>query len=97
MPGQLLDMTPREFFNAVHGYAEQLEQDSKERWEQARLVAYYSIAAHIKKGKSMAQLIPLPWDKAPDKGPRPSDEEIEAMKRRILKSIPGWQTQLARS
>lgn len=90
-------MTPREFYNAVRGYSDQLEQDSRERWEQARLVAYYSIAAHIKKGKSMAQLIPLPWDKAPNKGARPSDEEIAALKFRILKSIPGWQTQLDRS
>jgi hypothetical protein len=98
-PAQFGDMTPREFSNMVQGYAEGLEQDSRERWEQARMVAYYSVAAHVKKGKTMQAVIPLPWDRpAYQKNPfadfpeRPTDEQLKALSEKLERNIMTWQT-----
>ena len=85
-------MTPREFSNAVRGYNEESEQRSREAWEQARLVAYYSVAAHVKGKKSMYQMIPLPWDKERhEEGEKPSREEVARFMYRLNKTAPGWQ------
>lgn len=85
-------MTPREFSNAVRGYNEEQEQRSRETWEQARLIAYYAIAPHVKKGKDMRGMIPLPWDKEtkPD-GQKFDPEEVKRFMHRLNKTVPGWQ------
>lgn len=91
-------MTPREFSNMVKGYGERIEHESRERWEQARMVAYYSVAAHVKKGKSMLQVIPLPWDTDPAKNKEKlSDEQVANILRKFEKTFPGWRTRSAHS
>lgn len=87
------DMTPREFSNSVRGYSEETEQRSREAWEQARLIAYYAVAPHVKGGKAMSQMIPLPWDKEGRKGTgeRPGLEELRKFMHRLNKTVPGWQ------
>ena len=90
-------MTPREFSNMVQGYAEGLEQDSRERWEQARMVAYYS--ARWKKSVKMKDAITLPWESpAYQKNPfadfpeRPTDEQLKALSEKLERNIMTWQT-----
>ena len=91
-------MTPREFSNAVRGYNQESEQKSREAWEQARLMAYYSVAPHIKKGKTMRSLIPLPWDsegmtdeaRRAQSGDTRSKEEKLAGLKRLYKTIGKW-------
>lgn len=93
-------MTPREFHNAVKGFAEQIEQDSRERWEQARMVAYYAVAPHVKKGKTMQGLIPLPWDKPTTQAnpyarfsERPTEEQLQELRRKLERNIRTWRIQ----
>lgn len=51
--------TPRFFHNFRNGH-DRIVQD---KWEQARLIAYYSFAAYPKKNiPGMAKLIPFPWE-----------------------------------
>jgi hypothetical protein len=84
-PAMFADMTPREFANAVTGYAQELEQASRERWEQSRMTAYYAVAPHLKKGQTMHSMIPLPWDASQTTSAygnfrtRPTDEQIEML------------------
>lgn len=87
------DMTPREFSNSVRGYSEEVEQRSREAWEQARLIAYYAVAPHVKGGKPMSQMIPLPWDKEAREttGERPDREALQRLMHRLNKTAPGWQ------
>lgn len=86
------DMTPREFSNSVRGYSEETEQRSREAWEQARLIAYYAVAPHVKGGKSMQSTIPLPWDKERHgEAAKPSREELQKFMHRLNKTAPGWQ------
>jgi len=92
---QFYDMTAREFRAAAKGYAERTEQEGRERWEQARMVAYYAAAPHLRKSKTMMSLIPLPWDRNPlaekfGPGERPTPEQIEQMFARLDK-IKKWQ------
>lgn len=49
---------------ALDGYSAERTERERGEWERARMVAYYSAAPHLKKGKAMKQLIPLPWDNA---------------------------------
>jgi len=83
-------MTPREFSNAVRGYSEEMEQQGRESWEQARMIAYYAIAPHVKKGRSMGSLIPLPWD-SPAKKTELDREAVAKFMHRLNKTAPGWQ------
>lgn len=92
---EFLDMTPREFSNAIDGYVKETEQRSREAWEQARLIAYYAVAPHVKGGKPMHRMIPLPWDKegreSTGTGEKPSREEVQRLMHRLNKTVPGWQ------
>lgn len=57
---QVLDMSPRELKNAIRGYYEQYDEQIKDGWERARLIAYYALG----NGKqNLKQTIPMPWDK----------------------------------
>jgi len=91
------DMTPREFANAVNGYAEDLDQASRERWEQSRLIAYYAVAPHMKKGKTMQATIPLPWDSRNTNEDGnylepPTEAQLMELMRKMDRNITTWQT-----
>lgn len=91
--------TPQEFYLRLEGHREKEKHDYRDQWERARLTAYYAIAAHIKKGKGMKQMIPLPWDNEhiADR-PTLAPEEVEDILKRFEKTLPGWRgRQLATS
>jgi len=86
---EFYDATPREFYNRLEGHRKAKEDEHKADWERARLVAYYAIAPHLKKGASnnMDKVIPLPWDHEklkPVKISKEKEEELHA----LLDKIP---------
>lgn len=58
-------MTPRQFYNCVKGY----EIRQRTGWEQTRMVAFYMIKPHIKKGKvfGLKDVMQFPWEKEKQK------------------------------
>lgn len=55
-------MTPRQFDNCVKGY----EIKQRTGWEQTRMLAYFMIKPHVKKGKhlSVKDVMRFPWESA---------------------------------
>lgn len=89
---EFLDFTPREFANAITGYVEEQEQASREQWEQARLIAYYSFIPYSKKKGSVTSIIPLPWDtqasnQYADFPVKPTNEQIQFLMQRLDKTL----------
>lgn len=87
--------TPQEFFLRLKGQRQQEEREYREHWEQSRMIAYYAVAAHVKKGKGMRQMIPLPWDSESSEGQKFDPEEVKRFMYRLNKTAPGWQDRLS--
>jgi len=52
------DETPCEFALRLFGHRQRQEQVDRAEWERARLVAYYSVAAHLKKQTTVQSFMP---------------------------------------
>lgn len=62
-PSELMRLELREFYAAYEGWSHLREQAMREGMEQARWHAAVTISPHIKDtGKSMIEMLPLPWD-----------------------------------
>lgn len=59
-----LKSTWREIVCTIHGYHQRVKNQARVTWEQARMVAYHSLIAHVKKGtlKDPKDLIRFEWD-----------------------------------
>jgi hypothetical protein len=61
---EFLNMTPRFFANAIEAY----ELNQRERWEQMRMLAYFTVSPHFnpkKANPTPQKLWPFPWDETP--------------------------------
>ena len=49
----------------LHGYGARQRDRSREAWEQARMISFWSVYGHLKKdsAKTYNSLIPFEWDK----------------------------------
>lgn len=58
------DCTYGEIVCIMAGYRKRVFHQSRESWEQARHIAFYSVAPHVQKGSvsTPQNLIPMPWD-----------------------------------
>lgn len=63
----------RQFVNASKGHTNK----TRERWEQVRLISYYSAFPHLKKGFKLSDVI-IPGDEAAHKSKpqQPNKEEV---------------------
>lgn len=87
-------MRPVEFWAAVEGFTEAQEETIRVHWETARLVSYYAIAPHLKKGqnKGPKDLFELPWEVKVKKAPRKlTPEEVKYHLER-MRRVKNWRT-----
>lgn len=54
-------LTPRQFHNCMLGY----EKRQRNGWEQTRMLAFFSLKPHLKKGSTTKakSIMTFPWDK----------------------------------
>ena len=87
-------MRPVEFWAAVEGHNESMEDLIRTHWETSRLVSYYAVAPHLKKGhnKGPKDLFQLPWEVKVKKPERKlTKEEIEHHLKR-MRRVTNWKT-----
>lgn len=73
--------TLRSIVNRIDGYNKHYTLQQQEAWERSRLVAYFSVMPHTKKGKIKAptDLVKFPWET-----PKAHSFDIEAAKKRAM-------------
>ena len=54
----LCDLSPLELHKAMEGF----ERKAKDAWERARLIAGAALGPHMKRGASVKDYLPMPWD-----------------------------------
>jgi hypothetical protein len=63
---EFLDLTPRQFFNAVGGFVQREETKLKESWEQTRIiltaVVNKPVYGYKHRPQDAKKVLPLPWD-----------------------------------
>lgn len=62
--GDYLDSTWREIVCTIHGYYHRIRNQARVSWEQARMISYHALVAHVKKGslRDPKDLIRFEWD-----------------------------------
>ena len=76
-PDYFLDtMSDRGYYLALEGYNERIKRE----WEQTRIIAYYSIAPHLKQKKSVHSILPFEWDNDKPKK-APTKEDFDRLKK----------------
>jgi len=80
---QFWRIRPRELFNAIEGYYDQLQEEELNHWHRTRWQVYHTLSPHIKEGASfrLTDLLVLPGDdvekqKALSEEVRKKQEEI---------------------
>lgn len=87
-PSEVYDLELREFYAIYDGWRRLRQQESRERWEQHRWMACAIIGPWLKGGKTMTELLPLPWDEKPKEEALEYDpEDMEARRRWVEKLI----------
>lgn len=62
-PSEFWKMSPAEFFDARIYYYDSFVFEHRDRWEQTRMVAYWSSIANLRKGTKIENFLPFSWDK----------------------------------
>jgi len=74
----------REFWNAVEGYLEKVENNYKLSWEQTRTIAYFIERQPVymvkKRHQTPNKLMPFPWD---NEGKEIDEEDVEDVRQRL--------------
>lgn len=67
--GDYLGSSWREIVCVIHGYYNRVKNQTRVSWEQARMISYHSLIAHVKKGSlnSPSDLIRFDWDEVDKK------------------------------
>lgn len=89
-PSEVYALELCEFYAIYDGWRRLRQQESRERWEQSRWMACAIIGPWLKGGKSMAELLPLPWDEKPKSAEVELEydpEDMEARRRWVEKLI----------
>lgn len=76
---ELYGMTPRQFWNRLHGWEELQMKGHRERWEQTRTLAFWSLVPHIdskKKELKKTDIEIFPWDNVAIEKPKITRAEI---------------------
>ena len=57
--------SPSYFFKALKGFNDLEHERDKVEWERTRMLGYWIVSPHTKKGTNLTpqRLLPLPWDK----------------------------------
>lgn len=77
---EFYDATPRELWNRLHGWQEMQLKQHRERWEQARFCAYWSLVPHVdsrKRELKITDIAKFPWEK----------EKPKLSRKEVLKKI----------
>lgn len=81
-PAELMRLELREFYAIYSGWSHLRAQQMREDMERARWHAAVSITPHIKStGKSITEMLPLPWDEKS----KVEDMTIEERRERVRK------------
>ena len=83
-PSEVYALEFREFSAIYEGWQRKKQMQSREAWEQHRWMACAIIGPWLKGGKSMTDILPLPWD-APQEGETLyyDPEDMEARRERV--------------
>lgn len=83
-PSEVYALELCEFSAIYEGWQRLRQQQSRERWEQHRWMAAAIIGPWLKGGKSMTELLPLPWDETPPQEELDYDpEDMEERRKRV--------------
>ena len=91
-PSELYALELREFSAIYQGWLKLRSDNIKQRWEVARYQAAAIIMPWLKDSRSMAEVLPLPWDEKPveDVGYDPTDMAIrEERVRKLMEEVYG--------
>lgn len=61
-PSEFWRMKPCDFFHARHYFIERDIREFRNKWEQTRLIAYYSAVHVLRKNTKIDSFMPLTWD-----------------------------------
>lgn len=75
-------LTVSEWQAIVERFEASWTRDYRTTWEQTRTLVYAALAPHLKEGVTLREVMPLPWDEAPQKPQLPTAEERAEMLRR---------------
>lgn len=76
-------MTPEEFGEVYKAYYKKWDMENRERWERTRTLAALILQPYLKKGVTPREILPLLWDKGPDKWKEAQTLTKEEQKRRF--------------
>lgn len=82
-PSEFWKMTPSEFMDARITFTDSQMFDFRQEWERARMIAYYSAVANLKKGAKEMDIRKFPWE---SKGIKPT--ELIDKKDTLVKIFP---------
>ncbi len=68
--------TVDEFEGICAAWSEHQERLERQSWERTRILAAICIQPHVKNRIRPERLLPLPWDKANQKRPKQTNEEL---------------------
>ena len=85
---EFYSLTPRAFANKLTGYRRKQEWETKERWEQTRVLYVGVVAPNLKKGASSdpKKLWPFPWDEE-----KPISQTVEDAVTALKKAEAFWE------
>ena len=78
-----LEFTPRQFFNAVHGFIEDQERKDKSQWQRTSFIAAYIASKPVQgyriKVTTPERILPEAWGKT---NSLPDEDEIAQLRKR---------------
>lgn len=80
------DLTPRDVSRRIEAYNNQEQQE----WERVRFLSYYMISPYLEKdssSKSIADVIPMPWDKKQQPYYKPKTEKEKKWLQSVKKHL----------
>lgn len=94
-PSELYALEVQEFLSVYEGWRKRQEQLLRQQWEVARYQACAIISPWMDGNKSMAELLPLPWDERPaevlDYDPTDMEARAERVKQLMKNKDGNWE------
>ena len=78
----------RDILYVTEGYRNKMQDLARDSWQQCRVIAYYTVAPHVKPGSmgGVESFMPLPWDKKSEAKPM-DDAERKRIQDRLMMNI----------
>lgn len=87
--------SPRYFFMRQKAFFEAERQRSREKWEMARLVAYFASAPHVKEIRKITDVVRFEWDGDASGRSGSKSLDMEGLKNLLAEDRRKWDEEMA--